>query len=145
MRAVIQRVSCASVTVEDETVASIGSGLLILAGVGLQDTKENAEEMAGKIARLRIFSDIAGKMNLSVLDSGGSALVVSQFTLFADTRKGNRPSFTAAMPPEQANLLIDHFAESLRAEGLTVLQGVFGAHMLVELINDGPVTITLEN
>jgi len=145
MRAVVQRVSRASVIVDDHTVASIGSGLLILTGIGLQDDPDKARELAGKIARLRIFSDPGGKMNLSLLDTGGSALVVSQFTLFADTRKGNRPSFTDAMPPEPANQLVNYFVKCLQEEGLIVHQGVFGAHMVAELVNDGPVTINLEN
>jgi D-tyrosyl-tRNA(Tyr) deacylase len=145
MRAVSQRVSSASVEVNDQVVASIGSGLLILAGMGHTDTAETAFSMAQKIARLRIFSDSAGKMNLSVQDTQGEVLVVSQFTLFADARKGNRPSFTAAMEPGQASILVDHFADALRREGLRVSQGIFGADMKVRLLNDGPVTIQLEN
>jgi D-tyrosyl-tRNA(Tyr) deacylase len=145
MRAVLQRVSNASVEVEDQVVASIGSGLLILAGMGHGDSSETAAAMAHKIARLRIFADTAGKMNLSVLDIAGEILVVSQFTLFADARRGNRPSFTDAMEPGAASLLVEHFAEALSREGLKVSQGVFGADMKVRLLNDGPVTIQLEN
>jgi len=145
MRIVLQRVSNASVVVESQVVANIGNGLLIFAGMGQQDTKETAAAMASKIARLRIFADTAGKMNLSVLDIAGEILVVSQFTLFADTRKGNRPSFTNALEPGSARQLLEYFADALRREGLKVSQGVFGADMKVCLLNDGPVTIQLEN
>jgi D-tyrosyl-tRNA(Tyr) deacylase len=145
MKAVIQRVSCCKVNVENSTVAEIGGGLLILLGAGKEDSTEKAALFAKKIAHLRIFSDAEGKMNLSLLDTGGSALVVSQFTLLADTRKGNRPSFVNAMPPESASSLVDQFAGDLQNEGVHVQQGIFGAHMVVELVNDGPVTIILEN
>lgn len=144
MRALIQRVSHASVQVEGQLVGQIGSGLLILLGVGPQDNAEIAREMAAKCANLRVFMDAEDKMNLSLLDLGGEALVVSQFTLFADTSRGRRPSFINAGKPELASPLVDLFAESLRALGLRTAQGVFGAHMQVELCNDGPVTILLE-
>ena len=144
MRAVVQRVDRCKVIVEERTVADIGCGLLILLGVGLDDDAKKASMLAKKISNLRIFEDDAGKMNLSVLDLQASAVVVSQFTLLADTRKGNRPSFTGAMPPDHACPLVDYFASALRSEGVPVQQGVFGAHMLIELVNNGPVTITLE-
>jgi len=144
MRAVCQRVSEARVKVEAATVAEIGSGLAILLGVGRGDTPAEAERLAGKIARLRIFEDAEGRFDRSLLDSGGSALVVSQFTLLADTRKGNRPSFTDAAPPEEAEPLYEQFCSALAAEGLLVQRGVFGAPMVVELVNDGPVTIVLD-
>ncbi|SRR6266702_2926691 len=144
MRAVCQRVSEARVKVEAATVAEIGSGLAILLGVGRGDTPAEAERLAGKIARLRIFEDAEGRFDRSLLDSGGSALVVSQFTLLADTRKGNRPSFTDAAPPEEAEPLYEQFCSALAAEGLLVQRGVFGARMVVELVNDGPVTIVLD-
>jgi D-tyrosyl-tRNA(Tyr) deacylase len=119
-------------------------GLVILLGVGPQDTQENAAALAKKIALLRIFSDNEGKMNLSVVDIGGQALVVSQFTLFANTRKGNRPSFVEAALPDQASPLVDQFAELLRGQGVPTQTGIFGADMLVEIHNDGPVTIWME-
>jgi len=144
MKAVIQRVERGSVMVEGRQVAAIGRGLVILLGVGPGDGEENARALARKIARLRIFEDQAGKMNLSVLDVQGQAIAVSQFTLFADTRKGNRPAFTDAAPPEIARPLCDRFAELLRAEGVPTQEGEFGAHMRVEIVNDGPVTIWLE-
>ena len=144
MRAVIQRVSSASVSVDGKTIASIDQGLLILLGVGPDDTEEIAQQLAKKIAALRIFSDAEGKMNLSVRDIGGAAIVVSQFTLYADTRKGNRPSFIGAAPPELASPLCDRFVEYLVAEGVPSQTGEFGAHMQVSLVNDGPVTILLE-
>lgn len=145
MKAVVQRITRCKVVVEDQTVAEIGSGLLILVGAGREDNAEKAVMLARKIANLRIFTDQNGKMNLSLLDIKGEALVVSQFTLLADTRKGNRPSFVDAMPPEIASPLVDKFAADLRSEGIPTQQGVFGAHMVIELVNDGPVTITLEN
>jgi D-aminoacyl-tRNA deacylase len=145
MRAVVQRVSRAGVTVEGRRIAEIGRGLLILLGVGPQDTEQNAAALARKTALLRIFEDEAGKMNLSALDIGGEALVVSQLTLYADTRKGNRPAFTEAAPPELARPLCQRFAQLLREQGLPAQEGEFGAHMQVELVNDGPVTILLEN
>jgi len=144
MRAVIQRVSQARVTVEGEVTGAIDHGLLVLLGVGHDDADANARALAGKIARLRIFGDEAGKMNLSVQDAGGGVLAVSQFTLLADTRKGNRPSFTGAAPPEEAKRLYEVFCDALADLGVPVAKGVFGAHMDVDLTNDGPVTIVLE-
>lgn len=144
MRAVVQRVRHGQVAVDGEVIASIGQGLVILLGVGPQDRPETALAMARKIALLRIFEDAQGKMNLSLLDVGGEAIVVSQFTLYADTRKGNRPSFTDAAPPDLASPLVDAFAESLRQQGIPVQCGQFGAHMVVTIANDGPVTILLE-
>jgi len=144
MKAVIQRVSRASVTVAGEVVGRIDHGLLVLVGVAHGDTDETARALAGKIARLRIFGDDAGKMNLSVKDVGGGVLAVSQFTLLADTRKGNRPSFIGAAPPEEAQRLYEVFSGALAAEGLPVEKGVFGAMMDVDLVNDGPVTIVME-
>jgi D-tyrosyl-tRNA(Tyr) deacylase len=144
MRAVVQRVSEASVTVEGRVTGAIGRGSLVLLGVGHADTDEAARALAAKVAKLRIFEDAAGKMNLSVQDVGGAVLAVSQFTLLADTRKGNRPSFTDAAPPEIAERLYETFCEALAAAGVPVQKGVFGAHMAVRLLNDGPVTILLE-
>ena len=140
MRAVVQRVSRARVTPGGE----IGRGLCILLGVARGDGEEAAERLAGKIARLRIFPDDEGRFDRSVLDVGGAALVVSQFTLIADTAKGNRPSFAAAAPPEEAEPLYERFTAELRALGVPVETGVFGARMEVELVNDGPVTVILE-
>ncbi len=145
MRAILQRVGFGKVTVENQVVASIEKGLVILLGVGPDDTIAKAEELAEKSARLRIFEDDAGKMNLSLLDVGGEAIVVSQFTLYADTSRGRRPSFVYAAKPELAKPLVDVFAAKLRNLGVKTEQGVFGAHMLVELRNDGPVTILLES
>jgi D-aminoacyl-tRNA deacylase len=144
MKAIIQRVQRASVTVEGRRVAAIERGLLILVGVGPQDTEENARALARKIALLRIFEDEQGKMNLSLLDTAGAAIVVSQFTLFADTRKGNRPAFTDAAPPALAKPLCERVATLLREQGVPTQEGEFGAHMVVEIINDGPVTINME-
>src|SRR5512140_3222028 len=144
MRALLQRVSKASVTVDEQTISSIGNGLLILLGVGHGDGEEQAKFLAEKIANLRVFEDEQGKTNLSILDVKGEAIVVSQFTLYADTRKGRRPSFTDAALPDVAEPLVDRFAELLRGQGITTGQGVFGAHMQVEIHNDGPVTIWLE-
>ncbi len=144
MRAVIQRVTFGKVSVDGQDVASIVNGLVILLGVGPEDTQAIAAELAAKVATLRIFQDEEGKMNLSCLDVGGQAIVVSQFTLFADTRRGRRPSFTGAGKPEVAAPLVDYFAACLHAQGLPTQTGVFGAHMVVELKNDGPVTIILE-
>jgi D-tyrosyl-tRNA(Tyr) deacylase len=143
VRAVAQRVSRARVTVGGATVASIGSGLCVLLGVGAGDGIADAERLAGKIARLRIFEKKAGRFDLSLLDVGGAALVVSQFTLLADTAKGNRPSFGDAAAPEQAEPLYEVFAAGLRDLGVTVETGVFGARMELELVNDGPVTLIL--
>jgi D-tyrosyl-tRNA(Tyr) deacylase len=145
MRAIIQRVSEASVTVEDRVVGQIGLGLLILLGVGVGDAPAEAELLAEKIANLRIFPDDAGRFNRSALDIGGSALVVSQFTLYADVRRGRRPSFSDAARPEIAAPLVDTFAAALRGRGIAVAAGVFGAHMRVALLNDGPVTIMLDS
>lgn len=144
MRAVVQRVSSASVRVEGDVVGAIGRGLLVLLGAGRGDTSENATRLAAKIARLRIFPDESGRFDRSLLDVGGDALVVSQFTLLSDTRKGNRPSFTDAARPEQAEPLVEAFAAALRGSGILVETGEFGAYMQVELVNDGPVTIVLD-
>lgn len=144
MRAVVQRVKRASVAVEGQVVAAIERGIVILVGVRSGDTEEAARWLAQKIAALRIFEDAEGKFNLALKDVGGAALVVSQFTLYADARKGRRPSFTDAAPPEIAEPLIARFVALLRAEGVPVQTGVFGAKMLVEIHNDGPVTILLE-
>lgn len=145
MRAVIQRVTRASVTVSGRVAGEIGAGLLILLGVGKTDNPESASYLAEKTANLRIFSDAAGKMNLSVLDTGGVALVVSQFTLYGDTRGGRRPSFIQAAPPEEANRLYQEFVGAMRALGVKVETGVFQADMQVELVNDGPITILLDS
>jgi D-tyrosyl-tRNA(Tyr) deacylase len=144
MRALLQRVSSGKVTVEDRIIAQIGRGLVILLGIGQEDGEEQAAYLAEKITNLRIFEDEAGKTNLSVLDVKGEAIVVSQFTLYADTRKGRRPSFIYAGAPEMAAPLVDHFAELLHGHGVPTQTGQFGAHMLVEIDNDGPVTIWLE-
>jgi D-tyrosyl-tRNA(Tyr) deacylase len=145
VRAVIQRVTRASVTVEGRVAGEIGAGLLVLLGVSRTDNPESATYLAEKIANLRIFSDGAGKMSLSLLDVGGSALLVSQFTLYGDTRGGRRPSYIQAAPPEQASLLYEEFVRSIRSLGVPVETGVFQAHMQVELVNDGPVTILLDS
>ncbi len=144
MRVVLQRVKHGRVSVEGQTVAEIGQGLVILLGIGPQDGTEQASYLVDKIANLRIFEDEQGKMNRSVLEIGGSAIVVSQFTLYADTRKGRRPSFTDAALPEIARPLVDAFAELLSAQGVPTQTGEFGAHMQVEIVNDGPVTIWME-
>lgn len=144
MRAVVQRVSCASVSVGGEVVGSVGRGVVVLVGVTHDDTEEQAEWLARKIAGLRIFEDDAGKLNAGLLDVDGAALLISQFTLYADARKGRRPGFTDAAPPEVAEPLVEHFAQTLQGHGVPVETGVFGAHMLVEIHNDGPVTILLE-
>lgn len=145
MRAVIQRVSKASVTVDGAVVGQIGRGLLVLLGVGAGDAAADARQMAEKIANLRIFADDEGRFNRSALDIGGAALVVSQFTLYADTRRGRRPSFSGAALPEVAAPLVEGFVAALRERGLPVETGVFGAHMDVDLRNDGPVTIILDS
>ena len=132
------------VSVNGEIIAEIGQGLVILVGVGPADGEEQARYLAEKIANLRIFEDEHGKINRSLLEAGGSAIVVSQFTLYADTRKGRRPSFTDAAPSELASPLVERFAEMLREQGVETQTGQFGAHMLVEIANDGPVTIWLE-
>jgi D-aminoacyl-tRNA deacylase len=144
MRAVCQRVTRGQVAVAGETVGAIERGLVVLLGVARDDDEAIAERLAGKVARLRVFEDDEGKFARSLLDVGGAALVVSQFTLIADTSKGNRPSFTDAAAPEQAEQLYDHFCAALNREGAPVERGVFGARMAVELVNDGPVTIVLE-
>jgi D-tyrosyl-tRNA(Tyr) deacylase len=144
MRALIQRVSRASVTVDDKVISQIGNGFVVLLGVGHGDGEEQAAFLAEKIANLRIFEDEQGKTNLSILDAKGEAIVVSQFTLYADTRKGRRPSFTDAALPEVAEPLVDRFVELLRGHGVPSQTGKFGAHMLVEIHNKGPVTIWLE-
>lgn len=144
MRAVIQRARAGSVLVDGQTIAAIGAGLVILLGIGPEDNEEKAAAMARKIAMMRIFEDDEGKMNRSVLDIQGEAIVVSQFTLYADTRKGNRPSFINSAPPEMASPLVDRFVELLQQQGVPAQSGRFGAHMLVEIQNDGPVTIVLE-
>jgi len=145
MRAVVQRVSRARVTVEDRTTGEIGAGLLIFIGVGRTDTSDVAVSMAEKIANLRIFEDDQGKMNRSLLDVQGSALAVSQFTLYGDARGQRRPSFIAAAPPDEAKKLYEKFCEALRRLGVTVATGVFQAMMSVELVNEGPVTILLDS
>lgn len=145
MKAVIQRVTDASVKVDGEIKGSIGKGFLILLGVVQGDTSAQAEVLASKIAKLRVFEDDNGKMNLSLLDIGGEALVVSQFTLCADCKKGNRPSFTPSAPPDVANELYLEFSDMLKTNGIQrVEKGVFGADMKVSLLNDGPVTIILD-
>ena len=145
MRAVVQRVKRGVVLVDGETVGSVDTGLVVLIGVTYQDTEAEAGKLAQKIAHLRIFEDDAGKMNLSALDVGAGVLVVSQFTLYADCRRGRRPSFTKAAPPEVAEPLIEHFVDKLREAGLARVEtGVFRAYMLVEIHNDGPVTIILD-
>lgn len=144
MRALVQRVTRAAVTVDGQTVGAIGPGLLVLVGSGEGDTEAEARWLAHKTANLRIFSDAEGKMNLSVKDVGGQVLVVSQFTLYANTHKGFRPSFVPAAPPEVAEPLVELFVTAVRSERVPVETGVFGAHMSVELVNDGPVTIMLE-
>lgn len=144
MRAILQRVRRGSVTVDQQSIAEIGRGLVILLGVGPQDDEAIAAQLARKIATLRIFEDAQEKMNLSLLDVGGQAIVVSQFTLYADTRKGHRPSFTDAAPPALAAPLVERFVALLREQGVPTQTGVFGAHMLVNIENDGPVTIWLE-
>jgi D-tyrosyl-tRNA(Tyr) deacylase len=143
LRAVVQRVSRARVAVDGEAVAEIGVGLCVLVGVAEEDGEGEAKRLAAKVAHLRIFENDLGKFDLSVLDTGGGALVVSQFTLIADTAKGNRPSFSHAAPPDRAEALYEVFCNALEAEGVRVGRGVFGARMEVELLNDGPVTIVL--
>lgn len=144
MRVILQRVRKGRVSVDAETTAEIELGVVLLVGVGHGDGEAQARYLAEKVANLRIFEDSAGKMNLSLLDVGGQAIVVSQFTLYADTRKGRRPSFTDAAPPELAEPLVKRFGQILQEHGIHVETGRFGAHMLVEIDNDGPVTIILE-
>ena len=144
MRAVVQRVREARVTVDGEARGAIGTGLCVLLGAAEGDDEAVADRLAQRVARLRIFENAEGKFDLNVLDTGGAALVVSQFTLIADTAKGNRPSFAAAARPEQAESLYERFCAALRAEGVAVETGVFGARMTVEIANDGPVTIVVD-
>lgn len=144
MRALIQRVSRASVTVDGRVTGQIGRGFVVLLGITHADGRAEADWLAAKIAGLRVFDDDAGKMNRSLAEVGGSLLVVSQFTLYGDARKGRRPSFTDAAAPELAEPLVDYFVEVLRGAGFTVATGIFGAHMDVEIHNDGPVTMMIE-
>jgi D-tyrosyl-tRNA(Tyr) deacylase len=144
MKAVLQRVSSASVTVDGKVVGEIGKGLLILFGVEEGDTDADSAYLAQKTVDLRIFPDSDQKMNLSLIDAGGQALIVSQFTLIADWKKGRRPGFSRAAKPEEGNRLYEHYVECVRKLGITVEKGVFGAHMDVALVNDGPVTLLLE-
>ncbi|MDO9128472.1 MAG: D-aminoacyl-tRNA deacylase [Anaerolineales bacterium] len=144
MRALLQRVKHGKVSIDNNPIAEIGQGLVILLGVANRDGEEQARFLAEKVARLRIFEDAEGKSNLSILDVGGAAIVVSQFTLYADTRKGRRPSFTDAALPEVAAPLVTLFADLLAEQGVPTQTGEFGAHMLVEIENDGPLTIWLE-
>ena len=145
MRAVIQRVTRARVSVREEMVGKIGRGILVLLGVSKADTEADADYLAEKVAGLRIFDDENGKMNVSLLDNGGEVLVVSQFTLYGDTRKGKRPSFDEAAPPQVANELYQHFVSKIREVGIRCETGRFQAMMQVELVNDGPVTILLDS
>lgn len=145
MKAIVQRVKKSSVKVDGKIIAQISFGLNILLGVGINDTEQDAINLADKILKLRIFEDESGKMNLSILDIQGSILVISQFTLYADTSKGNRPSFIKAALPEKAEKLYHLFIEKLNESGLNIANGVFGAKMEIEIINDGPVTIFIEN
>jgi len=144
MRALVQRVTSASVTVDGEVIGEIGAGLLIFVCAMQGDSEAQADALAAKIAKLRIFADEAGKMNRSLLDTGGAALVVSQFTLAADTSRGNRPGFSAASPPREGKALYEHFAHALAGHGVRVENGQFGADMAVALVNDGPVTIWMD-
>ena len=144
MRVLLQRVSRASVTVRGEVVASIGSGLLLLVGVGRDDAAGEVDRLAEKVATLRVFEDGGGKMNLALADVGGEVLVVPQFTLYGDVRRGRRPSWDAAAPPEPAAERLEGFVGALEARGLKVLRGAFREHMEVELVNDGPVTLWLD-
>jgi len=145
MRAVLQRVTRARVLVEGQPAGEIGAGLLVLLGVGKDDTPAAAAHLAEKTAQLRIFNDAQGKMNVSLLESGGAALVVSQFTLYGDASRGRRPAFDRAAPPGEAKELYEEYVRCLRATGVRVETGVFQAHMEVELVNDGPVTILLDS
>ena len=145
MRAVVQRVKQSAVSVNNEILEEIGEGLLVLLGVSKDDKESDAEYLADKIAHLRIFEDAAGKMNRSLLDIGGEMLVVSQFTLLGDCRKGRRPSFVEAAPPERAEQLYEYFVNQLRLKGITASTGRFQAKMAVSLVNDGPVTLILES
>ncbi|CAM3322443.1 D-aminoacyl-tRNA deacylase [Vagococcus fessus] len=144
MKVVLQKVTSASVTIEEKVVSEIKQGFMLLVGVKTGDTEADADYLANKISKMRIFEDEEGKMNLGIQDVGGDILSVSQFTLLANTRKGNRPSFIEAARPDEATALYDYFNEKLRAEGLKVLEGEFGADMQVALVNDGPTTIILD-
>jgi D-tyrosyl-tRNA(Tyr) deacylase len=144
MRVVLQRVARASVSVAGAVVAAIDRGFLLLVGIGAEDTEGEAERLADKIANLRVFADAEGKMNLALGDVGGEALVLSQFTLYADLRRGRRPSWTRAADPAIAAERVEDFARALETRGVKVSRGVFGAHMQVELLNDGPVTLVLK-
>ncbi|MGH9039331.1 MAG: D-aminoacyl-tRNA deacylase [Acidimicrobiia bacterium] len=144
MRALIQRVACAKVTVDGEITGEIGPGLCVLVGVTHTDTEATADKLAGRLWTLRVFDDEGGFMNRPVSEAGGALLVVSQFTLYGDTRKGRRPSWAAAARPEQAEPLVERLVGTLRGLGATVATGRFGAHMHVELLNDGPVTVTVD-
>ena len=145
MRAVVQRVASSRVTVDERVTGEVKNGLLVLLGVTHDDTSKDVDYMVDKVTNLRIFEDENDKMNLSLKDIGGEVMAVSQFTLYGDARKGRRPSFSDAARPDVANPLYEEFVEKLRAQGITVGTGVFGAHMMVELTNDGPVTILLES
>jgi len=145
VRALLQRTTAASVRVAGEVVGEIDRGLVILVGIGPDDTEATADQMAQKSAELRLFRDDAGRTNRSLLDTGGGALVISQFTLYADTRRGRRPGFTGAAPPAEAERLYERFADALRGLGVTVATGRFGAEMAVEIVNDGPFTIWLDS
>ena len=144
MRAVLQRVSEASVTVDGDVTGKIGKGLLVLVGMGKEDTDEDIKKLVDKIVKLRLFSDENDKINLSVNDIGGSLLIVSQFTLYWNCKKGTRPSFDGAMPPEEAKMMYDNFVDYAKSTQIPVETGVFGADMKVSLLNDGPVTVTLD-
>ncbi len=145
MRLLIQRVTSAQVTVEEQVVGSIGPGLVVFVGVREGDTEADAAKLAAKVTQLRLFSDKEGKMNLSVLDVGGELLVVSQFTLYAETGKGNRPSYSLAAKPEIARELYESFITACRSTGIRVKTGVFRSHMVVTIVNDGPVTISCQS
>lgn len=145
MRLLIQRVIKAQVTVDSQIVGSIGPGLLVFVGIREGDTAADAEKLVTKLVRLRLFSDADGKMNLSLLDTGGDLLIVSQFTLYAETRKGNRPSYSQAAKPEIARELYELFVSKCRSQGTKVETGVFQAHMVVDIVNDGPVTISCQS
>jgi D-aminoacyl-tRNA deacylase len=145
MRALLQRVSRASVTVDEQVVGQIDQGLLVLIGVGQTDSEAQVKMLAEKIAYLRIFGDDEGKMNRSLLDIGGEVLVISQFTLYANTRRGRRPSFTEAAPPALAEPLVERFKDALAGYGIPVASGIFGAYMTIDLTNEGPVTILLDS
>jgi len=145
MRAVVQRVEEACVKVDGAEKGRIGKGFLVLLGVGADDTEDDAQYLGDKIAKLRVFEDDDGKMNLSLFDVGGEVLAVSQFTLYGDARKGNRPGFSSAAPPDKGEELYRKFVDTLKKRGLKVEEGVFGAHMKVRLVNDGPVTILLDS